>query len=50
MALELWPWRREKMQLHPANEVNSSRQTQKPHNNKLLTTYVSWEKAWFEGK
>jgi hypothetical protein len=38
------------MQLHPANEASSSRQMQKPRNNKLPTTYVSWEKAWFEGR
>ena len=29
-ALELRPWRREKMQLHPANETSSSRQMRKP--------------------
>jgi hypothetical protein len=45
-ALELWPRRTEKMQLHPANEASSSRQMQKPRNNKLPTTYVSWEKAY----
>jgi hypothetical protein len=47
VALELWPWSREKMQLHPANEANSWRQMQKPRNNKLpSSTCVSWGKAF----
>ena len=47
VALELWPWSREEMQLHPANEANSWRQMQKPRNNKLpSSTCVSWGKAF----
>jgi hypothetical protein len=49
VALELATTQREDATAPCANEAISSRQMQKPCiNNKLPTTYVSWEKAWFE--
>ena len=49
VALELATTQSEDATAPCANEAISSRQMQKPCiNNKLPTTYVSWEKAWFE--